>query len=91
MKRENSDVPRFQYKFPILFHLKLKMFPLTFGQSSRHLQDTLLTKLLGQFIELHNTQFFKTLENFTSDCIVIFLSTQHFEKLSLTSPLKAFV
>ena len=51
MKRGNLDVPWFQYKVTILLHLKLKM------------QDTLLTKLQRQFIELHNTQFFKRLEN----------------------------
>ena len=28
-------------------------------ESSKHLQDPLLTKLLDQFIELHNTQFFQ--------------------------------
>ena len=27
MNRENSDVPGFQYKFTVLFDLKLKMFP----------------------------------------------------------------
>ena len=31
-------------------------------QSSEHLQDTLLNKLLGQFTELHNTQFSKRLK-----------------------------
>ena len=34
-------------------------------QISEHLQDALLTKLLGQFIELRNTHFFIILENFT--------------------------
>ena len=29
-------------------------------QSSEHLQDKLLTKLLGQFIKLHNTDFLNT-------------------------------
>ena len=32
------------------------------SQSSEHLQDRLLTKLQGQFIELHNAKFFKRLE-----------------------------
>ena len=32
---------------------------MTLCQSSEHVQKTLLTKLLGQFIELHNTEFFK--------------------------------
>ena len=34
-------------------------------QGSEHLQDTFLTKLLGQFIELHGTQCFERLENLT--------------------------
>ena len=29
---------------------------------NEHLQDALLTKLLGQFIEVHKTQFFQRLE-----------------------------
>ena len=37
----------------VLFDLKLK--------SSKHLQDKLLTRLLCQFIELQNTQFYKHL------------------------------
>ena len=32
----------------------------------------LLTKLLGQFIELHNTQFLKRLQSLTWDCIGFF-------------------
>ena len=36
---------------------------LTSCQSSEYLQETLLTKLVGQFIERHNTQSFKRLEN----------------------------
>ena len=69
MKRGNSDVPWFQYKVTILFHLKLKM------------QDTLLTKLLRQFIELQKTQFFKTLENLRLETVLFFLSVPRFEKL----------
>ena len=42
-------------------------FFLTLCKSSEHLQDTLLTKLLGQFIELNNTQL----------CVLIKLRT-HF-------------
>ena len=34
-------------------------------QGSEHLQDTFLTKLLGQFIELYDTQCFKRLVNLT--------------------------
>ena len=34
-------------------------------ESSKHLQDTLLTKLLGQFIELHNNHFFQKEEHLT--------------------------
>ena len=46
------------------FNIKLMFFFfLTLYQSSEHLQHTLLTKLLGQFIGLHNSQFFKTLED----------------------------
>ena len=47
------------------------------------MQDTLLNKLLGQFIERHNTPFFKRVENFTWDCIVLFLYTQYFGKLGI--------
>ena len=47
------------------------------------MQDTLLNKLLGQFIERHNTPFFKRVENFTWDCIVLFLYTQYFGKLEI--------
>ena len=56
---------------------------MTLCQSSEHLQDTLLTKLLRQFIELRNAQFLKRLENLTRDCIVFFSSMQHFEKLEI--------
>ena len=35
----------------------------TLFQSDEHLQDTLVTKLLRQFIELHTTQFFKGPKN----------------------------
>ena len=51
-------------------------------ESSKHLQDTLLTKLLGQFIELHNNHFFQKEEHLTWDCIVLFF-LQHFEKLQV--------
>ena len=61
-KRRNSDVPRFQYK--VFFSHKAETISLTLCQSSEHLQ-ALLTKLLGQFIEIHNTQFFQRLENLT--------------------------
>ena len=49
----------------LCFNIKL---PFSFSflilyQSSTHLQDKLLTKLLGQFMELHNTKFFQRLEN----------------------------
>ena len=54
---------------------------MTLCQSSEHLQDKLLTKLLGQFIEPHNNHFLKRLENLTANCIVLFISMQHFEKL----------
>ena len=57
MKRGNLDVPRFQYKVTVLFHLKLKNFPDFVSKSSEQLQDKLLTKLLGQFIELHTVLF----------------------------------
>ena len=50
-------------------------------QSSERLQDTLLIKLLGQFIELYKTQVFRRLENLIWDCIVI-LFLQYFEKLA---------
>ena len=32
-------------------------------QISQHLQDALLTKVLGQFTEVHKSQFFQRLEN----------------------------
>ena len=59
LERGNSDVARFRYKVTVLF------FFLTLYESSKHLQDAFLPKLLGQFIGLHNTQFFKILETFT--------------------------
>ena len=34
-------------------------------QIKEHLQDTFLTKLLRQFIELHDTHFFQRLKNLT--------------------------
>ena len=49
MKSGNSNEPRFPYKVAVLFHLK--NISVTMCQSSEHLQDILLTKLLGQFIE----------------------------------------
>ena len=53
MKRANLDV--------LLFQCKVTVLSLSLCESSEHLQNTLLTKLLGQFIEVHNTQFFKRL------------------------------
>ena len=47
MKSGNSDEPRSPYK--VAFYLK--NISLTMCQSSEHLEDILLTKLLGQFIE----------------------------------------
>ena len=38
---------------------------LTYCQSSEHLHDILVNKLLAQFTELHNTQFFKKPNNLT--------------------------
>ena len=49
---------------------------LILSESSEHLQDTLLTKLLGQFIESHNTQFFQRPANLTLDCIGVFFPTR---------------
>ena len=46
LRRRSSDVP------------KTKNVSLILCQSSEHWQGTLLTKFLGQFIELHNTQIF---------------------------------
>ena len=49
------------------------------GEISQHLQDVLLTKLQGQFNEVHKSQFLQRLENLVLDCTaLIFL--QHFEK-----------
>ena len=53
MKRGNSGVPSFKYKVGGRF------FFFTLCQSSEYLQDALLTKLLGQFIKLDNTQILK--------------------------------
>ena len=53
-KRGNSDVPRFEQKLLFFFPYKNRNIYLNLCQSSEHLQDTLLTKLLGQFIGLHN-------------------------------------
>ena len=62
MKKVKSDVPLFQYKvIPFFFFLFLTQFQKVVNTS----QDSLLSKLLGQFIELRNTQFFKRLKNLT--------------------------
>ena len=45
------------------------------GQSKPVFSHILLTKLLGQFIELHNTPLFQKLENLTEDCTVLFFLT----------------
>ena len=50
------DVPRFEFK--VAFFRKIVNI-LTLCQIGEHLQDTLFAKLLGQFVELHNTQFFQ--------------------------------
>ena len=54
---------------------------MTLRENSEHFQDTLLTKLLGQF-ELHSPQFFQRPGNLIRDCIVLFLPTT-FEKLGV--------
>ena len=48
------------FNIKVLFFLVLSLY-----QNSEHLKDTLITKLLGQFIELRHTQFFKRLQNLT--------------------------
>ena len=48
----NSDISRFKYKVVAIFHKKTKNISLTLSRSSGHLQDTLLIKLLDQFIGL---------------------------------------
>ena len=48
---------------------------------SEHLQDTLLTKLLGLFIEVNKSQFFQRVEILILDCNS--LSLQHFEKFEV--------
>ena len=73
-RKGNSDIPRFQCKCIVLRYIKLKML-IWFYKSIEHLQDTLLNKLIGQFIELYNTQFFQRPGNFIWDCIVLFFPT----------------
>ena len=51
-------------------------------QISEHFQYTLLTKLLGQFIEVQKSQFFQRLEILKWECISLFFQ-QHFEKLEV--------
>ena len=66
----------------ILFHWKLKIFPwLCVKVMNTCKIHTWLTKSLGQFTEVHNTQFFKRLENLTWGRIVLFLSIQQFESI----------
>ena len=60
MKIGNSDVPRFQYCSFLTENISLILY-----QSNKHLQHTLLIKLIDQFHELHNTQFIKRLQNLT--------------------------
>ena len=73
------------FNIKLLSFFKTKNVSLTLCQSSEQLQDTLLTKLLDQFIELQNTQIFKILENYMykiclymyiqiSICLSIYLS-----------------
>ena len=60
-------------------------------QISEHLQYALLTKLLGQFIEIDKSQFFQRLENLIWDCIVLFF-LQHLQILGLNlSPLSIYI
>ena len=49
-----------------------------FCQISEHLQYSLLTKLLGQFTEVHKSQFFQRLETLIRVCIALFF-LEHFE------------
>ena len=51
-------------------------------QISEHFQYALLTKLIGQFIEVQKSQFFQKLEILIWDCISLFFQ-QHFEKLEV--------
>ena len=51
----------------------------------------LLTKVQGQFIELHKTQLVKRLGHLTWDCIVPFFLIKILENWWLPSPLKAFI
>ena len=73
------------FNIKLLSFFKTKNVSLTLCQNSEQLQDTLLTKLLDQFIELQNTQIFKILENYMhkiclymyiqiSICLSLFLS-----------------
>ena len=60
-------------------------------QISEHLQYALLTKLLGQFIEIDKSQFFQRLENLIWDCIILFF-LQHLQILGLNlSPLSIYI
>ena len=75
---------RFNYKVTVLFHLKLKIFPWLCVKVVKTWKIyILLTRLQSQFIELHNTQFLKILENLTRDCIIL--------SFFLYSILKAFI
>ena len=52
----------------------LKFFK-TLCQVSAHLRDARLTRLLGQFIEVHKSQFFQILEILIRDCIALLFPT----------------
>ena len=70
------------------FSPQTKNVSLTFIGRTEHLQDAVLTKLLGQFIELDNAQFFQRTENLRQ----YFSPFSHniLKNYRLMSPLKAF-
>ena len=99
LKKKNEQKKKEGIQMYVSFNIKLLFFPhkvknlsLTFCQNSKHFQDTLLTKLFGQFIELRNTQFFQRLEYLTWDCIVAFFPIVFWKKYwELTSASKVFI
>ena len=72
------------FQMSLCFNIKLTFFFLfNFVSKKWTLAKYIVNKITrpGQFIELHNTQFFKRLKNLIWDCITLFSSMEHFAKI----------
>ena len=83
----------FKVKSYCSFSPRTKNFSLTLCQSSKHLQDTVSTKLLGQFIELYNTQLFKKIIKFDLRLycsLFLYATFSTYEKLGVNLTCESF-